>query len=271
MQPRRTSENFRDLLNDEFQRRLETNSRYSLRAFARDADVSAAFLSQVINGKRRLSEDRAETIAVRLGWNRARSERFIKFVRAELTSLPAIRERLLKEARVGKNRDRNFKSVSMNQFRVISDWYHFAILELSRLPNCKITPAIAAKRLGISEPLAGAAIARLKNLNLLVADGEGNLRKAIANYTTGNIPSVAIRNFHRQLLKKATAALETQNPIEREISGVTMAIDPAKLPIAKKMIADFRRELMATLEHCETPTAVYHLSVQLFRLDMEDQ
>ena len=100
---------FRDFLNEEYQRRLETNRRYSLRAFARDVDVSAAFLSQVISGKRRLSEDRAEEVAGRLGWSRSRSERFLKFVRAELTNLPSTRTRLLKEAEGREGRAHKFE------------------------------------------------------------------------------------------------------------------------------------------------------------------
>lgn len=265
-----TPANFRDLLNDEYQRRLEANRRYSLRAFARDIDVSAPFVSQVISGKRRLSEDRAEQIADRLGWNRTRSERFLKFVRAELTNLPKARARLLKEAGQVHGRGEKFESISMNHFRVISEWYHFSILELSRIAGFKMNSASISKRLGISEPIAATAIERLKGLNLLVSASNGSLKKSLSNYSTGNIPSVAIRNFHRQMLKKARLAIENQDPIDRDISGITMAINPSKIPQAKKMIAEFRRELMTMLEASEDPTALYHFSAQLFRLDLTE-
>ncbi len=260
--------NFRDLLNDEYQRRLEANRRYSLRAFARDIDVSAPFVSQVISGKRRLSEDRAEQIADRLGWNRTRSERFLKFVRAELTKLPKARARLLKEAGRVQGRGEKFESISMDQFRVISEWYHFSILELSRIADFKLDATSISRRLGISEPVAATAVERLKGLKLLVSASDNVLKKSLSNYSTGNIPSAAIRNFHRQMLKKALLSIQTQDPIERDISGITMAIDPAKIPQAKIMIAEFRRELMTMLEASEKPTALYHFSAQLFRLDL---
>lgn len=266
----KTPTSFRDLLNDEFQRRLEANRRYSLRAFARDIDVSAPFVSQIIAGKRRLSEDRAEQIADRLGWKRARAERFLKFVRAELTNLPQTRARLLKEAKQLRARPEKFESIPMNHFRVISEWYHFSILELSRIRSFNINAASVAARLGISESAASSAIDRLKSMQLLVMS-EGSLKKSLTNYSTGNVPSFAIRNFHRQMLKKALAAIENQDPIDRDISGITMAIDPSKIPQAKKMIAEFRRELMTMLEASENPTALYHFSAQLFRLDINQK
>ena len=68
----------------------------------------------------------------------------------------------------------------------------------------------------------------------------------------------------------ADPTIETQDPIDRDFSGVTMAIDPKNLPKAKKMIADFRRELMTTLEAGDR-SAVYHFSAQLYRLDIEQE
>ena len=263
------AQSFRDILNEEFQRRVGVNHRYSLRAFARDVDVSPAFLSQIIGGKRRLSEDRAEQIADKLSLNRKRRESFLKFVRAELTSIPSTRARLLKEARRTSSDQSKFQSVSMNHFRMLSDWYHFSILELTRIKMPVFNAATIALKLGISETAAGLAIERLKNLKLLQATPAG-FKKTVANYTTGNIPSVAIRNFHRQMLKKAIFSIEAQDPIDRDISGITMAIDPAMLPKAKQMIAEFRRELMTALESSESPTAIYHFSSQLFRLDLND-
>ena len=51
-------ENFHDytlLLKDELQKRKEKNRSYSLRAFARDLGIGATSLSDLFNGKRKLS------------------------------------------------------------------------------------------------------------------------------------------------------------------------------------------------------------------------
>lgn len=54
---------FRDILRHEFERRRENNSRYSLRAFARSIGIDHSTLSQILRGRRRLTQ---RTIA-RLG------------------------------------------------------------------------------------------------------------------------------------------------------------------------------------------------------------
>lgn len=62
---------FDQLLNAELQRRRARNSRYSLRAFARDLDEDHASLSQMLRGRRRPSARRMREIAARLGIDRA--------------------------------------------------------------------------------------------------------------------------------------------------------------------------------------------------------
>jgi transcriptional regulator with XRE-family HTH domain len=47
---------FRDLLRSEFERRRENNPRYSLRAFARSIGTDHSTLSQILRGRRRLTQ-----------------------------------------------------------------------------------------------------------------------------------------------------------------------------------------------------------------------
>ena len=56
----------RNLLLIELERRKVKNSKYSLRAFARDIKISAAFLSMYFAGRRRLSVERAGKVAFKL-------------------------------------------------------------------------------------------------------------------------------------------------------------------------------------------------------------
>src|SRR5689334_9211079 len=58
------------LLQREYESRCARNSRYSLRAFARDVGLSPGGLSQVLRGRMGLSEKTASRIAERLGWSR---------------------------------------------------------------------------------------------------------------------------------------------------------------------------------------------------------
>jgi transcriptional regulator with XRE-family HTH domain len=57
----------RQLLQDELDRRRGINRRYSLRRFARQLGVDHATLSQVLRGRRRLSERTVRAVGARLG------------------------------------------------------------------------------------------------------------------------------------------------------------------------------------------------------------
>lgn len=61
------------------------NSRYSLRAFARDLRVSPSFLSEVLNGKYGISRQLARQIAERLGFDPRESDHFCELADLEVT------------------------------------------------------------------------------------------------------------------------------------------------------------------------------------------
>ena len=80
----------------------------------------------------------------------------------------------------------------------------------------------------------------------------------------------AARKRHRQTLEKAIVALEN-DPVEtRSMTGMTMAVDPKKIPVAKEMIRDFNRKLCEFLESGDR-TQVYELSISLFSLQSKVQ
>ena len=61
----------RTILQDEFARRRRTNSRYSLRAFARSVHIEHSTLSQLLRGKRPLTWKSIGRIATTMRWTGA--------------------------------------------------------------------------------------------------------------------------------------------------------------------------------------------------------
>jgi uncharacterized protein (TIGR02147 family) len=76
------------------------------------------------------------------------------------------------------------------------------------------------------------------------------------------VPSSALRQLQLELLDKARRAIETVPIEERDCTSITMAVEPARLPEAKKMIQRFRRRMAAYLNTGQG-SEVYHLTVQL--------
>ncbi len=258
---------YRMFLRDTFDRRRTNNKSYSLRAYARDLDLSPPQLSCVLRGKKGLSFASAKRVATNLGLCKTDQERFQLLVEKEDARSADKRTTALHQIRKGADTGK-FLELKLDTYRLVSDWYHYSILELTAIPRVSITPVSVAHMLGLTTVVAKDAIARLSRLGLLKKDGKRWIKTETHLTTTDGVPSEAIRETSRQLLQKAIYALEQQPLDERDFSTVTFAINPEKLPDAKRIIAAFRRQMIGLLE---TPpqSELYCLAVQLFRLTQD--
>lgn len=255
---------YRDFLKDSLELRSQKNSKYSLRAFARDLDMSPQVLSAVFNKKKGISVEVAAKIAARLNLNENESRYLCDLV--DLTHARSAGSRKIAALRLTQYKQAlKFQTIKTDALHVLTDWYHFAILELTYVKGFKSEANWIAKRLNITNYQAKQAIGRLLRLGLL-SEKNGCLVKTDQHLaTTHDVPSEAIRNFNRQILSKAADSLTFQDVGERDLTTMTMAIDTRKIPEAKKRIRDFRRELTEFLESGEREE-VYCLSLQLFKL-----
>ena len=105
----------------------------------------------------------------------------------------------------------------------------------------------------------------------LIDQKAGKLRKTNKDLrTTDGISSAALRKSHKESILQAAETLDNVPVDERDITSMTMAIDPAKLPLAKKLIRDFRYRLADLLE-CGARTEVYNLNVQLVPVSKKEK
>lgn len=151
-------------------------------------------------------------------------------------------------------------------FRAVSDWYHFAILQLFVLKSFKEDAEWIASSLRISPLEAKNALERLERLEMLERSKTGKL-KPVKDFVASpdGIPSAAIRKFHRQILEKAAASLEEQDIKNRSHSANFFPLDRRDLNRAKDTLKRFRRRFVKTFGK-SSPEAVYCLSMQLFEL-----
>ncbi|MBI2520369.1 MAG: DUF4423 domain-containing protein [Bdellovibrio sp.] len=256
---------YRSILKDELETRCSKNAHYSLRAFSRDIGLSPSLVSGILNSRHGLSRKAAEKITTRLGYNAPESQYFCDLV--ESAHARAKIKRDLAKIRLKKNYpSHRYNHLQMDAFKVISDWYHFAILELTYLEGFKSDPSWIAASLSIQEHLVIQAITRLKRLGLL--EESGRKLKATQNFTASpdGTPSQCIRNFHQQVLQKAGAAMTTQDVNERDFSASIMAIKKNKVKEAKAAIKTFRRKFTADISNDDIRDEVYCLAIQFFKL-----
>jgi uncharacterized protein (TIGR02147 family) len=258
-------QDYRTFIRDILNHKVQLNPRYSMRAFARDLGISASILSEVMNGKHGLSEKMATKIAAKLGINNEEKLIFCDQV-ASIHSRSATKRDLASKRIEQVKRMYAGSSLQMDTFKIISDWYHFAILEITYLEDFNSEHTWMAKKLGMSKLEVDAAVERLIRVGLL-QNKNGKLR-ATEDYTStpNDIPSEVIKKFQRQLIEKSLTALTMQSIESRDITSLTLSIDKNKLPTAKKKLREFRREFNAEFGHGKKKNSVYCLALQFFEL-----
>ena len=250
-----------EVLNQEFVRRKDRNTSYSLRAFARDLELSPSRLSEVMKGKQGLSEANAEAVARKVT-RRPEERAFIKdLVLANSARNGKVRE--LARQRLSDARDAAaLREMQEDQFKLIADWFHGAILELTQLVDFQSSPAWIAARLGISQAAAEGALARLQKMGLLEVRGGQCLAKPEAHLTFGEVPSSANRKFHRQILAMHAESLFADDMKDRELISTILALPRARLPEFKRLLKDFIVNFYQ-ITGDEPKDDLYSLSVQL--------
>lgn len=257
-----------DFLNQEFQRRKGRNLQYSQRAYARDLNLSAPFLSQLMSGKKKLSPDRGSELLKKMDWPKSQKDLFLKSVRFENAKNSEHKNMIEAEIKNQKS-FLQYQDLKLDTIQVISNWYYHAFLALLKTKNFKSDDEWISKRLGLSVEKVQSIISVLGHLGFI----QHQAGRWVAQYNMlrgKSVPSRALRDHHRQFLDLAKSALEQQSPEERDITGSTLAIDISKLPEAKKLIREFREQMSELLCDSEKSDDVYRLSVQLFRVGEKD-
>jgi uncharacterized protein (TIGR02147 family) len=215
-----------------------------LRAFARHLAINPSALSEIMAGKRRASAELSGRLAARLGLSPDEA--------AELTKT--------------QSNAIAYTTLDADKYRVVAEWHYFAILSLAETSTFRADASWIAKRLGIGSPEASEALARLERLGLLMRTEAGELKPTGASFsTTDGVRDASVRYGHFQNLQLAERSLDRDDLERRDFSAITMAIDVAKVPEARRLIRDFRDRLCVLLESGDK-TEVYKLCVQLFPL-----
>ena len=184
---------------------------------------------------------------------------------------PRLRTKLIEVSKKRASSSSIDQRLGIDEFRVISDWYHAAILELTYSKHFKPDPHWIARTLGISAVEAKLAIERLLKLELL-EEKNGTLVKT--NFFLDTVDKTKTSVFHKkrikQVLEKSAYSLENDPIDERNHSGITLCIAPEKLSEAKERIQAFLWDLTRTLTSGEQER-LYELHVSLFPTQKSDQ
>jgi transcriptional regulator with XRE-family HTH domain len=238
--------------------RCQRNPRYSLRSFARSLGISHGALSEILSNRRPLSSKMVSRLGTSLGMSPLELKKYLKPAKVSALAL----------------KSKPYHEVDPDQFTIVADWYHYAILEALKVPRMQ-TAAQIARFLQISQSEVQVALERMEKLKFIQRAPNGKILNLTGTDTTtenNTITTVAMRAHQKQLLEKSLDAVEQIIFKNRAHSSTIMAIDPRRVDEARDLITKFKRDLEDFLIETNKLTAVYAVQVGVFPLSkLEDE
>ncbi|MGE0431978.1 MAG: TIGR02147 family protein [Planctomycetota bacterium] len=255
--PESDATRFRLYLQAELARRCATNPQYSLRAFALDLDIDHATLSQLLRGKRTMTAATIERLGARLKLGAATIRAYIDHEQSSAAhdrdgdpDAPAVRQ------------------LANDAASLISDWYHYAILELVRLDSFRPDSRWIARVLGITVDEVNVAVSRLLHLDLLQMAAPDRWIDKSGHFTAdmNGFAAIAVQRLLDQVNRLARHAIDRVPDDQRAHSSTTIAINSARLPEALDAITTFHATFAQLIERDARRDDVYQLEINLFPL-----
>ncbi len=235
-------------LQKEFIERCRRNPAYSLRAYAKYLEIDQSFLSKLLKGQRNVTREFAQSVGPKLGFKAKQLHELLSKKAADMSG---------------------FMSLTDDEFELLSEWHHFAIIELSKTDDFESEPGKIARRLGIHVETVRDALSRLERLGFIRPTDDG-FQVLSPNTTWSNTKktSSARRKFQRTLIEKSLDAIDHVPFDLRENGSVTLAVNKARMPEFKEKLKSIRKELAEYFQANGESNLdeVYQLTVSFFPL-----
>lgn len=261
------TDEYRDFLKQELDRRVLRNSSYSLRSFARDLAMPVSKLSELLNGRQRLSQAYAKKILPRLKWPTVQEKIFIASVELSLARTPS---------------EKRQKTAALNALKFDSGVihagprdlentpYHFAVKSLIAIEPMTRTKNIVEK-FGISKELATRILKDLKSSGQIEKDGQG-WRPSTLN-TRFHVTNESDQDRRRKMLAYRKAVYDLimhelefgeTDPVRRLMSDIVFNIPSRHFPKLKEKLIQMKSDLLQYCDQHPEADDVYLFSLSFF-------
>ncbi|QDK38484.1 TIGR02147 family protein [Bdellovibrio sp. NC01] len=222
--------------------RQSRNSRYSKRAFAQHCGISIGQLNDYLSGRRICSLKTANKIVANL-------------------NLPP--EQMAQFEVIAKNAKAKLHSLPDEKFSIVSDPAHFALLALTTATDFNLDMAWIAEKLHVTQAKAKTLMHNLQSIGLVEIVDDKIVIHHEHIVAAMDAPSEALRNSHKTSLQRIIDNIDKVPMEKREVSSVSVCIDPKKLAIVKKRAMKFIEKTAMFLESGDKKE-VYEINVQIF-------
>lgn len=238
---------FRSFLQQEIEARMNRNPNYSLRSFSKQVGVDHSTLSKIIRGKRKITSYSIRKMGLALGLDLDLIEHFCQ------THC--------------KEHKTEFQDLEIDKFYAVAEWYHDAILELTRTKDFQPNPQWVAQRLGLNIHQVRAAVDRLQRLGLLQCD-EGQWLDASGDNTVildNDYTSEVLKKYQLDILNKSIESFDETPKKWRNHTSMMVTVKKSDFPQILETIARFRKEMAQFTQRDPRPSdELYAMQVSLF-------
>jgi uncharacterized protein (TIGR02147 family) len=261
---------YRKYLQDYYHFRKDTERGYSYRAFSKAAGfTSPNFLKLVIDGDRNISSDALEKFITALHLQDQMAAYFRALVKmnqakddSEKSNWYGELAKLIPHAKK--------RTIDVEGHRYLSHWIYPTLRELVMLPDFREDPYWISRRLqwNVTPTIINQALTFLIEEGFLERDSGNRLRATDHMVMSSDeVKSLAIRNYHREMMDRAKEALEVLPLKEREFGALTFVLPHQAMEELKYKIKSFRDELHEWAIQLATnaePDNVIQLNFQMF-------
>lgn len=236
----------RDFLKEWFETKRILSKAFSYRTFAKKAGfASHAFLSEVIQGRRNLSDESAEKCLPALG------------LAGEAATYFQILVRYGQEGHMDKRRDQLTELLRLQALRAVdrvngeqseyfTHWLNLAVREVAVFSRMTSPEAMA----GFFQPPARPeevekSLALLERLELLKKAPSGGWTYSFPRLTPGDVPPEIVRSLKRQMILLAQDRLAHPESPDTHISSVTVSVSRRRLARVREILERTRREILS--------------------------
>jgi uncharacterized protein (TIGR02147 family) len=236
---------YRKYLKDFYEFRKSGPRGYSYRSFSKSAGLSSPnFLKLVIENERNVGKESIPGFINALGLGRSMARYFEALVHLNQAKSDAEKEKYFQELKLltpeSKRRDLNTK-----EYEYLSHWLYPVIREMISLKEFRDDPYWISRRLNGKAKVSEIQLALqfLKTEKFIVKNGDRY--EAVDNMVVSSdeVFSLAIRNYHREMLSQAKESLETLSVEEREFGAIIFALPESSLAELKQRMKKFRNEI----------------------------
>lgn len=246
---------------------LKSKKKFTVRGFAEAAGFgSSNYLKMVMDGKRNLTNDSAFRMAFALGLNKTEMlyfEALVDFNQTkDLSKKDELYRKLIEHGRTGKSR-----KLLLNEFDILSHWYYIAIREALFTELSDQSESKIAEALGMDTDLVKDALKRLRDMGFIRKSKNGwEATETESLQVSPEARQVIVRNYHREMIKKALDALDSLDTNERNITGTTIALTKENYRKVVERISQLRTEIVSKYQDEKGEKRVYQFNFQAFPL-----